>query len=200
VSDFDLRLRLKGQAEEDIYFARCERELAEARRRQGLAPGPLRLMSGGETGVDRAALDAALGLGLPVVGWCPAGRRAEDGPIPDRYPLAETPSPDDGERADWNARDSDATLILYRERLAGGSAHAAERARAHGRPLLIRDLRAPIDPAEIARWLHANRVHALHCAGPRESEAPGIYAQAKVLLGQALAAWISAETGGQGSA
>jgi hypothetical protein len=72
------------------------------------------VVSGGQTGVDRAALDAALALGLPIGGWCPLGRRTEDGPVPDRYPLRETPSADYAERTEWNVRDSDATLILHR--------------------------------------------------------------------------------------
>jgi hypothetical protein len=69
-----------------------------------------RLVSGGQTGVDRAALDVALKLGIPCGGWCPRGRQAEDGVIPARYPLAETPSEGYSERTRWNVRDADATL------------------------------------------------------------------------------------------
>ena len=72
----------------------------------------LRIVSGGQTGVDRAALDAALLCGASCGGWCPAGRRAEDGPIADRYPLTETASSDYKERTVANVRDSEATLIL----------------------------------------------------------------------------------------
>src|SRR5262245_37799508 len=77
-----------------------------------------RIVSGGQTGVDRAALaaalDPAIAPGLPRGGWCPTGRRAEDGPIPDRYPLAETPTDEYPQRTEWNVRDSDGTLILTR--------------------------------------------------------------------------------------
>ena len=72
----------------------------------------MEIVSGGQTGVDRAALDAALALGMRCGGWCPAGRWAEDGPIDPRYPLRETPSGDPAQRTEWNVRDSDATLIL----------------------------------------------------------------------------------------
>src|SRR5204862_1053873 len=71
-----------------------------------------RVVSGGQTGVDRAALDVALGLGLPCGGWCPKGRRAEDGPLPERYPLRETPWSGYPQRTQWNVRDSDGTLVL----------------------------------------------------------------------------------------
>src|SRR5437870_6380616 len=77
--------------------------------RQGMLT---KIISGGQTGVDRAALDVALELGLPCGGWCPKGRRAEDGPIPARYPLAETPWSGYPQRTLWNVRDSDGTLIL----------------------------------------------------------------------------------------
>ena len=71
-----------------------------------------RVVSGGQTGVDRAALDVAIALGFAHGGWCPAGRLAEDGPIDARYPLRETPSADPSQRTEWNVRDSDATLVL----------------------------------------------------------------------------------------
>src|SRR5438876_1977372 len=71
-----------------------------------------KIISGGQTGVDRAALDVALELGIPCGGWCPQGRRAEDGVIPARYPLRETPWWGYPQRTEWNVRDSDGTLIL----------------------------------------------------------------------------------------
>jgi hypothetical protein len=129
--------------------------------------------------VDRAALDAALALGLAVGGWCPLGRRAEDGPIPMRYPLQETSAQNFAQRTKWNVRDSDATLILFRGRLTGGSARTAEHAARLGRPLLTLDLDAAPDPALAADWVRRQGVRVLNVAGPRESGALGIYAQAR---------------------
>jgi hypothetical protein len=184
------KLKLKEQAEEDCFFARRDRELAAALQPRPAAPDDTpRVVSGGQTGVDRAALEAALASGLGVGGWCPRGREAEDGPIPTRYPLAETPCRDPAERTEWNVRDSHATLILHRGRLAGGTALAAQLARRQGRPLLIRELIGKADAQGIARWLIANRVGVLHCAGPRESEEPGIQVQAEALLREVFAAW-----------
>lgn len=145
------------------------------------APGRpvLHVRSGGQTGVDRAALDAARAAGLPTRGWCPAGRWAEDGPIPTRYPLRETPTADPAERTRRNVHDADATLVLARGPLAGGTALTAATARALGRPLLVVDLDRAPDPEAVRRWLRAHGVRDLNVAGPRESEAPGIYAAAR---------------------
>jgi hypothetical protein len=90
--------------------------------------------------VDRASLDAALEFGIPCGGWCPKGRKAEDGPIPPRYPLSETPSADYGQRTEWNVRDSDGTLILNSGELAGGTAQTVEIARRLRKPFLVVDL------------------------------------------------------------
>lgn len=184
------KLKLKERAEEDLYFARRERELTLARRAHP-RPGAdrLRVICGGQTGVDRAALEAALSLGLTVDGWCPRGRIAEDGPLPCGLPLRETPHGDPAERTAWNVRDSDATLILHRGGPTGGTALTVTLARRAGRPLLMRDLGAPVDAAEVARWLCANGVRGLNCAGPRESEVPGIQAQAQALLREVFGAW-----------
>jgi len=134
-------MRLKGQGEEDTWFARHDRELVDALHQRPKGPTlALSIVSGGQTGVDRAALDAALALGLALGGWCPLGRRAEDGPIPRAYLLQETPTQDYAQRTEWNVRDSDATLILFRGRLTGGSARTAEHAARFERPLLTLDL------------------------------------------------------------
>ncbi len=143
---------------------------------------PHRIVSGGQTGVDRAALDLALGLGIPCGGFCPRGRLAEDGVIPSRYPLTELPSRDYACRTAENVRHADATLILHRGALAGGTALTAELARREGRPLLCVDLAARPDPAVVRRWLARLRPAVLNVAGPRESGRPGIRRQAAQFL------------------
>src|SRR5262245_54833883 len=85
-----------------------------------------KIISGGQSGVDRAALDVALELGIPCGGWCPKGRRAEDGPLPDRYPLDETQTSFYPERTRRNVRDSDGTLILADGAAKGGTALTIE--------------------------------------------------------------------------
>ncbi|RKT47308.1 putative molybdenum carrier protein [Thiocapsa rosea] len=188
------KLKLKEKAEEDLYFARRDAELLAARRsvEGGDMPVPeagIRVVSGGQTGVDRAALDAAIALGLPIGGWCPRGRRGEDGSIPERYALRETPSADYAERTEWNVRDSDATLILHRGPLSGGTRLTADLARRLGKPLLARDLAAPIDVRAITDWLVANHVRVLNCAGPRESGAPGIGEESQRLFAAVFRVW-----------
>jgi hypothetical protein len=140
------------------------------------------IVSGGQTGVDRAALDLALELGLPCGGWCPRGRRAEDGPLPERYPLRETSSPAYPQRTAGNVRDSDATLILTRGEPDPGTALTARLAARYGRPHLIVDLAKSPDAARVRAWLDENQIRVLNVAGPRESAKPGIYAQAKEFL------------------
>lgn len=138
----------------------------------------LRIVSGGQSGVDRAALDAARATGLEIGGWCPAGRWAEDGPIPAHYPLRETSIPDPAERTRLNVRDSDATLVLTLGPPHGGTALTLELARALGRPHQLVDLPAVPSPEAIADWIRQLEVRVLNVAGPRESEAAGVYALA----------------------
>ncbi|HYQ90619.1 MAG TPA: putative molybdenum carrier protein [Candidatus Competibacteraceae bacterium] len=141
-----------------------------------------KLISGGQTGVDRAALDVALSVGLPCGGWCPRGRRAEDGVIPARYPLRETLDEDPACRTEWNVWEADGTLILGRGPWQGGTALTVQRARQQGKPLHWIDLEIPSGVEETARWLEQHQIRVLNVAGPRESEQPGIYAQAFTYL------------------
>ena len=134
-----------------------------------------KIISGGPTGADRAALAVALALGLPVGGGCPPGRRAEDGTIPDRYPLAETPEHNYEARTRRNIEDSDGTLILNLGTLDGGTALTADHARQVGKPCLVVALEAGIEPAAFRAWLDRNQIAVLNVAGPRESQRPGVY-------------------------
>jgi Circularly permutated YpsA SLOG family len=145
-----------------------------------------RVVSGGQTGVDRAALDAALTLGLPCGGWCPRGRKAEDGRIDSRYPLTETPSDDYAERTEWNVRDADGTLVLTRGRPRGGTALTIALARRRGRPVLVLDLDQRPDPGDVQVWAREQGVRVLNVAGPRESQRPGIHSEAERFLEAAL--------------
>jgi hypothetical protein len=137
-----------------------------------------KLISGGQTGVDRAALDVGLALGLAVGGWCPKGRRAEDGRIPDRYPLVETPERNYQARTRRNVEDAEGTLILNQGAQEGGTALTVAHARQIGKPCLVAALEAGIEPATFREWLAANHIQVLNVAGPRESKRPGVYAAA----------------------
>ena len=141
-----------------------------------------KVVSGGQTGVDRAALDTALELEIPCGGWCPKGRRAEDGPLDAIYPLQETPLPRYPQRTEWNVRDSDGTLVLYREILTGGTAYTVELAQQYDRPCLALDLSTHPAQKTIVEWANQHQIHILNIAGSRESGSPGIYQDACELL------------------
>jgi len=158
-----------------------------APRRRG-GSRPKRIVSGGQTGVDRAALDVAVELGIPHGGWCPKGRRAEDGTIPSRYRLAEIDSPQYALRSEQNVLDSDATLILCRGRPRGGTALTVALASRHGKPHLLVDLEESSGLQAAGRWLAEQRPKVLNVAGPRESQSPGIAALAAEFLRRLLRA------------
>ena len=161
-----------------------------------------KIISGGQTGVDRAALDAAIECGVSIGGWCPRGRRAEDGQIDDQYPLRETPDASYKQRTHWNVRDSDGTLILLMDApAAGGTAETLEACRRFAKPCLevllsaasrqpsLRDhssssagdrmhaaaKSAHGAPDTVDSWLCREGVQVLNVAGPRASEFSDVY-------------------------
>lgn len=144
---------------------------------------PQRIVSGGQTGVDRAALEVAIAIGFDHGGWCPAGRRAEDGTIPSRYQLTETESTEYPVRTEQNVVDSDATLILYRDKLKGGTLLTRRICDRSGKPFLL--VRIEKDPRSVVRqWLNEQRPAVLNVAGPRESTCSGVFDEAfEYLLG-----------------
>lgn len=145
-----------------------------------------KIVSGGQTGVDRAALDVALALGLASGGWCPRGRKAEDGPLPKHYPLQETPWDGYPQRTEWNIRDSDGTLILHTGAPDRGTALTIALVLRRGKPCLEIDLTGDPDAKRVREWAGANQVRILNVAGPRESSARGIYAAAVRFLRDVL--------------
>ncbi len=146
-----------------------------------------KIISGGQTGVDRAALDVAIELGIACGGWCPKGRASEDGPIPDRYPLIETPSSDPAQRTEWNVRDADATLIIAQGNLTGGTVLTRRFARSMKKPCLVTNPAEANSAATVQDWLDDHQVEVLNLAGPRASTDPQIYELARQLLSSALA-------------
>ncbi len=141
-----------------------------------------RVVTGGQTGGDRAAREAALARGVPVGGGCPAGRDAEDGPIAAAYPLREALWPGAEVRSRLNVRDSQATLILAPGPLTGGTRLTAAAARAWGRPLRVLDPASPGAVAAAALWVRQARVAVLNVAGPRASEWPDGYTAARTFV------------------
>ena len=155
-----------------------------------VSPRLRKLVSGAQTGADRAALDVALERGMESGGWVPRGRTAEDGTIPGRYTgLRETESPDPAVRTACNVRDADATVIISHGPLAGGSRLTADEAIRLERPLLHLDLAVLTHTEAVARlrtWLRAVDPVVLNVAGPRASEDPAIGGAVTALLRDAL--------------
>ena len=145
-----------------------------------------RIVSGGQTGVDRAALDVARELGVPSGGWCPKGRTAEDGVLAACYKMKETPTADYPLRTEWNVRDSDATLVLTRGEPTEGTAFTIELARRLRKPSVVVDLAQQTNISPLLDWISAHNIQTLNIAGPRESKCPGIYAEASKFLRHVL--------------
>lgn len=145
----------------------------------------LTIVSGGQTGADRAALDFAIARDIPHGGWCPLGRRAEDGVLDPRYQLRETESKNCRQRTRRNVADGDATLILNLGELADGSLATRQFAERANKPVCVVALDADDLAAEVARvdeWLAAHSIAVLNVAGPRESKRPGVYRKALAFL------------------
>jgi len=147
-----------------------------------------KIVSGGQTGVDRAALDFAIRSGIPHGGYCPKGRRSESGRIARKYRLLECASPDYAMRTALNVMRSDGTLILTRGRPEGGTQRTVYLCREYGKPTLVIDLKDQLNAATFAAWLREHRIETLNVAGPRESKQSGIGRQARQALEELFAA------------
>lgn len=161
------------------------RDYFAVKSRKNRYAGRMMIISGGQTGVDRAALDVAIALGLPHGGLVPMGRLAEDGKLPRQYKVKEMPSKDYAERTRANVDWADATLVIYRGRIMGGTLLTWEYARNRARPALLVDLATEPPPKaipKILKWLGDYTPAVLNVAGPRESTHPGIYEESAAIL------------------
>jgi hypothetical protein len=151
-----------------------------------------KIISGGQTGVDQAALDVAMALGIPHGGWVPKGRKTENGALPDKYRLKVMPTSSYAKRTEQNVIDSEGTLIISLGPLTGGSELTQKTAMLHDRPCLHIDLGTlnTLQTVKTVRsWIVRHGIGILNIAGPRASENPGIYDMAartlKAVLGKA---------------
>jgi hypothetical protein len=144
-----------------------------------------KIISGGQTGADQAALDVALELGIPHGGWIPKGRKIEDGVLPDKYQLKEMPTSSYPMRTEQNVIDSDGTLVITHGPLTGGSAFTEQMAEKHGRPCLHIDLNRTNKfqaAQDINSWITKHGIKVLNVAGSRASKDPKIYQATKSIL------------------
>jgi hypothetical protein len=148
-----------------------------------------KIVSGGQTGADRAALDWAIANGISHGGWCPKGRKAEDAAIAACYELVETTSSQYLQRTEWNARDADGTVIFtVRAELSGGSMRTAEFAKRHGKPWIHLSEHLGVDRAAtlLSDFITENRLGSLNVAGSRASKEPEVGAFVRAVLSTAL--------------
>jgi hypothetical protein len=177
----------KGKLNPASYKARPARLAGMAGARVTIA----KIVSGGQTGVDRAALDFARERGIAHGGWCPRGRWAEDGAIHEDYDLDETPDRSCAQRTAWNVRDSDGTVIFtVAAQLSGGSALTRRLALSHGKPCLHLASQAAGDaaPARLREFILSHGIKVLNVAGPRLSTEAGARAFAMQVLEAAVTA------------
>lgn len=143
---------------------------------------PLKVISGGQTGVDRAGLDAAVRLKIPIGGFIPKGRKAEDGEVPKKYNLVELQSRSYTMRTERNVLESDGTLILTKGELTGGTLLTKTCAIKNNKPFLILELNNP-DINGVRKWGVTNKIETINIAGPRESQyTEGIYVDTLTIL------------------
>jgi hypothetical protein len=145
-----------------------------------------RIISGGQTGVDRGILDACLDNTFPCGGWCPSGRRAEDGVIPKRYPLSETKEKEYSVRTHKNVEEADGTLIIFDTAHSPGTQLTADIACRLKKP--FRKINAETPIKNILIWMYLNKIKTLNIAGPRESEAPGCSKAAYQIISELIVA------------
>jgi hypothetical protein len=148
-----------------------------------------KIISGGQTGADQAALDAAIKLGIPHGGWIPKGRITENGPLPDKYDLIEMPTESYPERTKKNIRESDGTLILSHGRLTGGSEYTQKWALKYGKSMLHTDLSSVtsfVATVQINNWIVDYDIKIMNVAGPRASKDSKIYQSTLDIIESAL--------------
>lgn len=142
----------------------------------------IKIISGGQTGVDRAALDFALENNIPCGGFCTNDRKAEDGRIKDIYPLVEISNNLYNDRTEKNITNSDGTLILYQNKLDKGTEHTFKLCNAHKKPVLVIKVNENETKHIFHIWLKQNNINILNIAGPRENNEPGVYEFTRILL------------------
>lgn len=156
-------------------------------------PDGFSIISGGQTGVDRGALDAAIALGLVHGGWCPRGRKAEDGTIPPQYNMQEMEDGQYWKRTEKNVLDSDGTLIFPGNCESRGTALTIRLAKKHKKPVAVVPLDSKDAASTVAAWIRAEKISVMNVAGPRESGSPGICARTRGFLYNLLSEIKSAE-------
>jgi hypothetical protein len=144
-----------------------------------------KIISGGQTGADQAALDVAIELGIPHDGWIPKGRKTERGRLPDKYQLKEMPTDSYPKRTEQNVKDSDGTLVISYGEMTGGTEYTVKMAREHNKPWVHVNLNRLSGEAAVQlvrAWINGNEIKVLNVAGPRASKDPRIYSAAKKIL------------------
>jgi hypothetical protein len=173
----------KGGIRQDEFFRKLRKVQAEYQNGPGCRVE--KIISGGQTGADQAALDAAIELGIPHGGSIPLGRKTEAGRLSDKYQLQELDTSSYPKRTEQNVTDSDGTLIMSHGALDSGSEYTSEMAEKHGKPWVHVDTKTMSDGTAmvlIQSWIDRNEIKVLNVAGPRASKDPQIYSMARRIL------------------